>query len=420
MATFVKSLLILLCSCPLLNSQHLGIDLLGDKDKIEVPFQFKQGFVILDVQLKGILPLKFIFDTGAEYSILFNKTYADILGLEYSKRIKILGSDLSQEMFALISRNVKIELEDAVPITRDLLVLEDDFKSLNESLGITLDGIVGGSFFRGLIIRLDYKKKKLILYNPETYQIPKKDYTEIEIDVIKNKPYFKARLDLLNGNTVEVKLLVDTGASIPLLIHTNTDSTLVLPEIVVTGNLGFGLGGEIQGFLGKIKELNFNEFQFKYILTSFQDITLLPDFDIEKVDRNGIIGNKLLARFDIIIDYLHQKMYLKPLKKYNEQFQFDKSGLIIIAAGPDLKEYYVKTVIAGSPAHEAGILPGDRIRKMGFWGIKTYSLECITKKLEGKDGKRIKMTVERRGLKIKKEFYLKDFLKNVKSSADIP
>ena len=110
--------------------------------------------------------------------------------------------------------------------------------------------------------------------------------------------------------------------------------------------------------MGKINSLAFGPFIFNNLLVSYQDL----DSDIAKNNqntRNGIIGNQLLFRFRIIIDYPGEKIWLKPKKKFDKPFKFDRSGMSVFAIGPRLNRFMVKSIIPGSPAEEAGIKSGD-------------------------------------------------------------
>lgn len=396
----------------MLWSQPIGTDLLGDKTKVEIPFKYQQGFILVDIELDRTLPLTFIFDTGAEHSILFHKVMADLIDLEYTKRMRILGSDLSNDVFALIVRNVFLEVRKSKLVKRDILVLENEISQLREALGLEINGILGSSFFKGMVVHINYRKKKLIIEHPTEFVPPKANegYTIFDMKIASNKPYLNIPVQFLNDKTVDCRLLVDTGAGIPLLIHANTDTNIVLPDFLVDGKLGYGLGGAIRGYLGKVKNLKLKELQLDYPITSFQEIDMIGYEDYDFV-RNGILGNKLLSRFDLILDYMNSKFYMKPRKGYNKEFAYDKSGMEVIALGTNLKDFYVKRVIPGTPAAEADIRAGDLIKRVGFFSSRFYSLEKLTKKLEGKVGKKIKLKIERDGERMTKKFRLRDFFK---------
>jgi len=386
----------------------MGIDLLGNKDKIVIPFKYIQGFIVVDIEIDKTLPLKFIFDTGAEHTIMFHKIMADLIDMNYTKRIKILGSDISNDVHALIARNVLLDLKKGVTVKRDILVLEDEISKLREAIGEEISGILGTSLFKGMVLSIDYRKKKITITHPHQFKVPNKrsGYHAYDLDIVQNKAYLKTPVVFQSGNTFNTTLLVDTGAAIPLLIHTNTDSSLTLPDLVIDGRLGYGLGGPIKGFLGKVKSLDLNPYKFDFVLTSFQDIDL-ENFKGDII-RNGILGNKLLSRFNVIIDYFSKKLYLKPNKRYNDNFKYDLSGLEIIAFGKDFRSFSVSSVIPNSPAGEADIRPEDKILKIGWLGSKFYTLEKLIKKFESKPGKRIKLKIERDGEILSKKFYLRD------------
>lgn len=391
-------------------AQIIGLDLLGGEEKVEIPFEEKHGFIIVTVKFNRTLPLEFIFDTGAEHTILFKRQFADLMGIQYSKRIRIMGSDLSQELYALIARNLYMQIKNTADVLRDIVVLEENLSMLDESTGLDVDGIIGGSYFRGMVVKINYKRRKITIYNPAKFKPPKKKYELLNITLNRNKPYLLTNTHLSNGANLKTNLLLDTGAALTFLLHSNSDSLLVTPENKISGYVGYGISGPIEGFLGKVSKLKFGTLEFKNILTSFQEIenSLVDD---KTLARNGILGNLLLRRFEVIIDYHNKKLYLKPNRNYNKEFKYDRSGLVIFALGKDFKEFYIRAVINGSPAAEADIRPGDVIKKIRWLKSKHWSLERLTRLLQKKEGKCIKMTIERDGEKIKKKFYLRDLLK---------
>ena len=399
-----------------LSSQPIGTDILDGKTKIEIPFKYNLGFILVDVKIDKTLPLKFIFDTGAEHTIMFQKLMADLIDMNYTDKIKILGSDISGDVHALIARNIFLGLKNGKTVQRDILVLEEEIAKLREAIGEEIGGILGTSAFKGMVVRINYQKNKIILTHPLRFEPPKKNkgYESFDLEVVRNKAYLKTPILLQNGEKYTSTLLVDTGAAIPLLIHTNTDSSLVIPDVVIDGRLGFGLGGPIKGFLGKIRQLQLGPYQFDFPLTSFQDIDL-ETFKQSDLIRNGILGNKLLSRFDVIIDFFHKKLYLKPRKKYNIDFKYDLSGLEIIAVGREFNEFVVKRVVKDSPAAEVDIRQGDRIKKIGIFGAHHYTLERIVNKLESKPGKKIKLKIERDGQILSKKFKLRDLFEKKRS-----
>lgn len=378
----------------------------GDDFKRSVRFNFSrvQNFIILDVKLENTIPTKFIFDTGSEYTIIIKKELAYLLDMDYFKSIPLYGSDLSQQIFAFISRNARLNIEDELLVQSNVLVLEEDFLHLDEMLGLQVHGILGSNVFNRYVLHIN-NRRRYIEFIKKDYFEPDEDFHQIPITINKNKPYLTTNVRSGGDVDQELKFLIDSGSAIPLLIYNNTMDHLELPETLIPGNLGVGLGGNLTGHMGKIDLFQFGDFEFKNIVTSFQELEI-DSIGHLYLNRNGLVGNSLLSRFDVYIDYPGAMMYVKPNKKYDERFRVDRSGLILIATGPNFDRIIVQKVIPGSPADKAGILPGDVIHRFNIWPSFFYTLNSINYKLSGKQGKKIKLTLIRNGEKIKRQFRL--------------
>lgn len=394
-----------------LNGQVLGLELLDGKPRKDIKFNYEQGFILVDVRFNNSLPLTFILDTGAEHVILFNKTLTDIFGFKYEKRISLVGSDLEKEVSAYISRNIPIQLEECKTVLRDIIILEEDFLHLEELTGKPIHGIIGSRFLRGLVLDVDYQKEKLSLINSSLFKPPSKDkFTTIPIKFAGHKPYLESYIINGRGDTINTNLLIDTGSALPFLIFIDSHPSLQLPENFIKGNLGKGLGGDLEGFLGKVRLLEISPYQFSNLITRFQSIPQNVDKRIYEY-RNGLIGNPILSRFRVVIDFVKNKMYLRPNRNYDKTFKYDKSGLTIYAIGEKLDKYYIKDVIEGSPADLAGIKTGDMLKRVGFWPAHFFTLGAISKKFERKEGTKFKLTLERNGVRYKTHIILRDMLK---------
>ena len=391
--------------------QNINFDLLQGQSSVKIPFELKHNFIIIDVRLNGILPLHFIFDTGAQYTLLFKKEYSDILRIPYLRRIPILGADLSQELYALVAQNITVDIPGRIKVRKDILIFEEDYFQLDELTGIFIDGILGGDAFKHYVTQIDYRKQILTLTKKEHFQEPGSHYHRIPLRLKEAKPLLNATVTLENNARVPVSLLMDTGSGIPLLPYANTHPNLSIPEKTILGQLGKGLGGYLLGYMGRIKQLDLpSNLEFTNVLASFQRLDSASQIFTQNNERNGILGNQVLRRFDVIIDYPDSVLYLKPTRSYKQKFNYDRSGMLIYAIGHNLKDFYVNTIIPGSPAEEADIREGDLILKIRGLPASLFDLTSINRMLMKRPGKKIKVTIERNGERMEKTFRLRDLI----------
>lgn len=379
------------------------------KNEVEIPFELKNNFIVVDILFNRFLPLHFIYDTGAEHTVLTQKEFALIMGVPFERNIKILGSDLSRELIAHISRRIPFKLGD-ISFSRDILVFEEDYFEFEKYSGVAVNGILGADVFYGYIVTIDYQNQKLIVTKPEGFRPPKgKNWQEIPFELIKNRPYLYAKIAMPKDTAISLKLLIDTGASLGLLLHLQMDKRFELPPKVLKSKLGSGLGGIIEGVVGRLRRFEMGDSRLENVIINFQDLP--PDFDTTLLNgRKGLLGNDILNRFTVVMDFRNIKMYVKKNKYFKNSFEYDKSGLVVIASGKDAQTFIILDVLPDSPAAEAGLLRGDEIVAINGWGTNWFTLLSLARKFQGKENKRIKLKIKRNKLILKKEFRLKTLI----------
>ena len=161
---------------------------------------------------------------------------------------------------------------------------------------------------------------------------------------------------------------------------------------------GEGLGGKIDMELTLIKEVKLGPYKFRnvptYIFDDENNVTSYPYM-------GGLIGNDILRRFNVIINYEKGDIHLLPNKHYQDVFDYAYTGLELymidglVIAGD---------VAKGSPAEAAGILEGDQILSVN--NDLTQHLNNYKIALQAPNEK-IKLIIRRNGDIIAKEFKVK-------------
>lgn len=400
---------LLFCWLICLQAQKPDIIIRKNLDRIDIPFDYENNFIVVNVLLNNVFPLRFIFDTGAEHTILTQREITDLLQVNYSRKIPLLGADLSEQLYAYVAHGVSLNINGALASNRTILVLEDDYINFQEFAGINVNGIIGSDIFRRFVVRINYKQRIISLFNPASFKTPGKNFTAIPLLIDKFKPHITSSTAIIPDKPMPLKLLIDTGASLALLLYTNTNHNLSLPPLYVKSRLGMGIGGFIEGFLGRISSLDLANLSIPNVIANFQDIPPHAD-SLWIQNRNGIIGNQILSRFHIIIDYPNELLYLQPNSRLQKVFLSEKSGLTITASGKKLDVFTVHDIIPNSPADIAGIKTGDVIAAVNGSAAAFHSLEQITNKFYRKAGKKINLVIIRNGSKMKTSFLLREML----------
>jgi len=353
-------------------------------------------------------PFNFILDTGVETAILTDKTLGKLANVHFDRELILPGVGEVDELKAFYANSVSIALDGIICKKCPLIVLEKDYLELSKYLGINVHGIIGHELFKCFTVEIDYLRNEITLWKPEKHRF-RKSYTSIPLELSESKPYMKAHFIMYTSRSIEIDFLIDVGASHAVLIENNDSTGIQKPVSAISMIIGRGLGGAINGSLGRIEGFGFGNYKLTGVITAFAD-NYYPDGHISPRTIRGTIGGEVLKRFHVAIDYKGQRMYLKKNGSFKKEFEYNMSGLEIIASNYKEHIYDIDHVFPGSPANEAGLLVGDRIISLNGISAKYLTLNRINALLASKPGKRIRIKVSRNNEFIVFSFRLKRLL----------
>ncbi|MBE0663151.1 MAG: aspartyl protease family protein [Bacteroidales bacterium] len=395
----------LLLMCFVASGQIIGFEIINQNGKTTFGFEKVNNLVIIPVMLNGQLPLNFILDTGVRTTILTDRTISDIVNISYDRSVTIAGAGHIRELNAYLATNVSLSMPGINGQGQSLIVLEEDYLELRTHLGMNVHGIIGYEFFNHFVVMIDYQSNLITVYDPDVFK-PRRNFTAIPITIEQGRPYIEASMTQFEGSVFNPKLLIDSGASHGLLLEKDSDEDILLPEDNLATIIGWGLGGELKGSLGRIKNLSINKFEFEDVLASFTEDYSSPDVNL-LTNRNGSIGGDLLSRFTIVIDYNGRMIYLRKSRAYSYPFEFNLGGIDIIADGVDFNTFRIINVIEGSPAFHAGLKNDDIIVAINGKNAISISLTDINNILRSKPGSRVVVVLNRDNEIIRTSFRLK-------------
>jgi hypothetical protein len=312
--------------------------------------QVTGGVVIIQARLAPFSDtLQFIFDTGSS-GISLDSTTASYLGLRPSyDGLLIRGIAGVREVPQL--RNQTLTVGDLR--TDSLNFYVNDYSVLTSIYGVRIDGVIGYAMLSRYIVSIDYDKQLMDWYAPGAFAYPKKGLLlNPQINRLPAYPFTIQELQTKN-----YPMLIDIGAGLNLLFSERfaKEAGVLDPERKSWITSGEGIGGQIELRLTLLRSLRIGPYRFKKVpITIFDDsnnVTNYPHWA-------GLIGNDLLRRFNIIINYPAGEIHLKPNRFYYDEFDYAYIGMELYLIDGLITIGFVAT---GSPAQEAGLEVGDEI-----------------------------------------------------------
>jgi len=390
-------------------AQYRGFRFVDDRTRrVEIPFEMHSNLIIIPVTVNNGPPLKFILDTGVRTAILTNEIYVDGIPKPNDREINLLGVGSRGQVTAYVSNDVSLGLEGVAAKGNAMLVLKEDYLQLDSYLGARVHGILGYELFSRFVVEIDYSNLLLTIHRPDTFK-PRRKYEALPIEIEDTKPYLEACLTMNDSTRLPVRLMVDTGASQPLMLSTQSDEKIEVPEKQVSGYLGRGLSGEIYGSMGRVACLEFDEFMLTEVISSFPEDSSINATFTER-GQNGNIGGEALKRFNVIFDYANEKLYMRKNSTYRKPFSYNMSGISLMAIGPALNIFIISNIIKPSPASKVGLKEGDIILRVNGIRSKDLTLSAFSELVHKRPGKRIRIKVYRDGEFLKKKFRLEKIL----------
>jgi Aspartyl protease len=124
----------------------------------EIPFELREGLICLNVKVAAASkPLRFVLDSGAGLSAL-NLDAARKLKLRLGAPAWVVGVEGGADARWAHGFAARVG---QVPLISDLLVF--DLRQINPGSPGGVDGLLGQDFFRGRIVQIDFRKKRIRL-----------------------------------------------------------------------------------------------------------------------------------------------------------------------------------------------------------------------------------------------------------------
>ena len=374
---------------------------------ITIKFKSCSNLIIIPVTINESDTLNFILDTGVRYPIITELPFINKLNLNYLMPVPVKGLGEGIELTAYRSANNTMSISGLTARNQEVQMIIDESFQISHILGIPVHGLIGFNLFKDYIVEIDYINEKITLNKPEyfKYRDHKKDII-LPLNFDGNKPFVNTTIETDDSSKVPVKLLVDTGASDALWLSEKSDERIHFPKNHIEAFIGRGLSGDLYGIKGRIEAIWVGPLVLPQPIVAFPNSEIIDQL-MTSNDRNGTIGAEILRRFHVTIDYRNSRLTLRPNHKFDDDFNYNMSGMEIINPMPGLPIFTVSNIRENSPAYLAGLKENDQILSLNNSSRNDLELNDINLLLQSKENKKIKVKFLREGQEYETSFELK-------------
>jgi hypothetical protein len=355
-----------------------------------LPFDFRARHVWLKASVNGGPLADFIFDTGASLSLL-DSAYAAKIGVRTEGRQEGQGAGaVGGASFAVLS-SLQVRAADG-----DGIELKDMRVAVLSVNGILAPyfwrdcaGVIGFDFIDRFVDELDFDGRMLTLHDPKTFQYAGQG-TAIPMTLAGHTPVVKMRID----GELEGGFRVDVGSSSTVDLHTPfvAKHDLMAKATRFVDARGGGFGGSFVSRVVRMKKLELGPYSWTEPLVT---LSQAKEGAFTSEDYAGNIGNRLLERFKVTLDYERRQMWLEPGRLYPRRDPMTRIGTQLTRVADTVK---VGDVLAGSAAERAGLRADDVVTALDGRPILELGPDEISAALdEGVEGSAHTFAIVRAG-----------------------
>lgn len=336
------------------------------QDSIEIIYN---GHIYVKCEADSIKG-NFAFDTGCDI-LLLDSTYFHSNQFLYTSLYSdtIYGIGNSKQLINYITKPVNFKYSgleyssDYTPIV-----------NIKDLVGDYIDGIFGTNYYKNKIIEINYEKKFLKVHsNFNSFDIS--SYKSILLTKVDNYFCVPINININDSAIISGKMILDTGSPSTIISNITSNKNDLSKKIkdkiyynVTTG----GFGGSSSGYYFITDKIKLGSFELNKVNMSFS----LDSAGILSQDKYiGVLGNDILEKFDIIIDFIYNKLYLRPNLHYNEENKPSRLGFTYINKSLTQDGWIVSGLYDNTKAVELGLNLFDTIISINDINVKSIEID---------------------------------------------
>jgi hypothetical protein len=363
---------------------------LAGRSPARLPFEYRARHIWLKAGVNGGPPEDFLFDTGASVTVV-DSAWAAERGLKTEGRMQAAGAGAAggASFATLGSLRVASAAGDGVELPGVQVAVLDVNTAFAPLFWRRMAGVIGYDVISRFVVQLDYDDSLLVLHDPAGWSYAGPE-TPLPMVMNGTVPALTGKLD----GQDEGLFRLDVGSSSTVDLHAPfAREKRVLGRLGRTQRVdGVGFGGSFTSEIGRLRRMSLGPYEWDDPIVSVAHAT---EGAFASEEFAGNIGNRILERFRVTLDYRRRQVILEPGRRYGERDHLTRCGVLLARRDGRVN---VVSVLDASPADRGGLRAGDEVLAVDGRPIADWDLPGISALLDdGESGRRVGFRVLRDG-----------------------
>lgn len=331
--------------------------------KIPIKTDYIGEKVFIYGSINGVDGFRFMIDTGASFTYLFDTEKVKALKLPQGYELNLSGWGDEQDSLGYQTSMSSLKFGDMkVNDFQGAFLKVSKTPYFIDPKELIYDGVIGHDLLSHFVWTFDKKANQVTMANKP--YVDKGKSQVLSFDTFMSKISIEGYIDFGSGHQVEHEFIIDTGSRhyFKLSSAYPESNKLVLPKAQVTA-ADFGLSGKAEHQRVTLPSIQLGDVKLSNIKTNV--------IKSDDEDDYWVIGNAVLNQFITTIDYQTNKMYLMPYENHRFKARYNLLGLEVrkLLSG----DFIVRYVMPNSPANKVNFKVGDIITHVNGIEAKNIS-----------------------------------------------